>query len=80
MTNAIIVPDNERRHKDVVRILQKNIELGYKVVLWPDTYEEKDINEMILNGKTKEEILDVISKNTFSGIEAKLRLSTWKKI
>lgn len=80
MTNAVIVPDNERRHKDVVRIIEKNIKLGYKVVLWPDTYEEKDINEMIMNGKTKEDILETISNNTFGGLEAEARFATWRKV
>lgn len=80
MTNAIIIPDNERRHKDVVKILEKNIDLGYAVVLWPDSIREKDINEMIMSGKSQEDILDVISNNTYSGIEAKLRFATWKKI
>ncbi|CAB4127364.1 DNA primase [uncultured Caudovirales phage] len=80
MTNATIVPDNERRHKDVVKIIEKNIKLGYKVVLWPDTYEEKDINEMIVSGRTPEDILDTIKNNTYSGLEAEARFATWKKV
>jgi hypothetical protein len=49
--------------------------------MFPDTIEQKDINEMILKGgKSPEEILEIINKNTYSGIEATLRFSTWKKI
>lgn len=80
MTNAVIVPDNERRHKDVVKIIQKNIDLGYKVVLWPDNIYEKDINEMIMSGKTTEDLVNIIKDNTFSGIEANLRFANWRKI
>ena len=80
MTNAVIIPDNEPRHKDIVKIIDKNIKLGYNVVLWPDTVQEKDINEMILSGRTPEEIMEIIKDNTYNGIEAKLRLATWKKI
>ena len=80
MTNAVIVPDNERRHKDVVRIIQKNIDLGYKVVLWPDNIYEKDINEMIMSGKSTEDLVNIIKENTFSGIEANLRFANWRKI
>jgi hypothetical protein len=36
---------------------------------------------MILDGKMPiDEIVDTINTNTFKGIEAKLKFSTWKKI
>ena len=79
MTNAVIVPDNERRHKDVVNIIEKNIKLGYNVVLWPDTYTEKDINEMVQSGRSIESIVDTIRNNTFSGLEALARFASWRK-
>jgi hypothetical protein len=41
--------------------------------------KEKDINEMILSGKTPGEILEMINTNTFTGIEAKLKFSAWRK-
>ena len=80
LTNATIVMDNEPRNKDIVKQLAKYIELGYNVVMYPDTVQEKDINDMIMSGKTSTEILDLINTNTFSGMEAKLRFSEWKKI
>jgi transcription elongation factor Elf1 len=81
LTNATIVMDNEPRNKDIVKQLGKYIKLGYSVCMFPDTIEQKDINEMILKGgKSPEEILEIINKNTYSGIEATLRFSTWKKI
>lgn len=80
LTNATIISDNEPRHKDIVKILEKNINSGYNVCMFPETVKEKDVNEMILAGRTPEEILEIISSNTFSGLEAKLRLASWKKI
>jgi hypothetical protein len=80
LTNATIVMDNEPRNKDIVRQLEKYIDLGYNVVMYPDTVQEKDINDMILSGKTPAEILELINTNTFAGMEATLRFSTWKKI
>lgn len=80
MANAVVISDNEPRHKDITKIIKKNIALGYKVVLWPDTVKEKDINEMILSGKTTEEIVEIINENTYSGIEAELRFATWSKV
>jgi len=80
LTNATIVMDNEPRNKEIVKLLDKNIELGYNVSMLPDTIPYKDINEMVEGGMTPNEILDVINTNTFSGMEAKLKFSTWKKI
>jgi transcription elongation factor Elf1 len=80
LTNATIVMDNEPRNKDIVRQLDKYIDLGYNVCMFPESMQEKDINEMILSGKTTEEIVEIINTNTFTGIEAKLRFSTWKKL
>lgn len=80
LTNATIVMDNEPRNKDIVKQLEKYIELGYNVTMYPDTVEEKDINDMILNGRTQEEVLNLINTNTFSGMEAKLRFSEWRKV
>ena len=79
LTNATIVMDNEPRSKEIVKLLAKNIDLGYNVCLWPDTVQEKDINEMVLAGKTPAEILECINTNTFSGIEAKLKFTEWRK-
>jgi len=54
--------------------------LGYNVCMFPDNIQEKDINDMILAGRTPDEILEVINTNTTSGIEAQLKFSKWKKI
>jgi hypothetical protein len=79
LTNATIIMDNEPRNKDVVKQLAKYIDLGYNIFIYPDVVKEKDINEMILSGKTPGEILEMINTNTFTGIEAKLKFSAWRK-
>lgn len=78
-TNATIVYDNEPRSPTLTKLISKTIDQGYSVCLWPATVVEKDINEMVLAGRTSEEILDIINENTYSGIEAKLRFATWRK-
>lgn len=80
LTNATIVMDNEPRNKDIVKQLAKYIDLGYNVVMYPDSVEQKDINDMILSGKSQDEILNLINTNTFSGMEAKLKFADWKKV
>lgn len=80
LTNATIVMDNEPRNKDIVKQLAKYIDLGYNVVMYPDSVQEKDINDMVKAGRSPDEILDLINTNTFSGMEAKLRFADWRKI
>ena len=48
--------------------------------MWPNTVLDKDINDMILSGMTKEEIQDIIETNTFSTAEAQLKFAEWRKI
>jgi len=47
--------------------------------LWPDDIKEKDINDMILSGKTKDQIQTTIKNNTYQGNMAKIRMTTWRK-
>jgi len=71
--------DNEPRSKEICKYIEKLINEDYSVCLWPDTIKEKDINEMIMSGKTISQILETINTNTFSGMEAKLKFTEWKK-
>ena len=75
----IIVLDNERRNVQIVDALKKVIANGYSVCIWPDNLNEKDINEMVMNGKTVNEILSIIDSNTYTGLQADFQLSEWKR-
>jgi len=50
------------------------------MVIWPDSVPGKDINEMIENGLTPNEIHAIINDNTFQGLAAKARYAMWRKI
>jgi hypothetical protein len=76
---AVLIPDNEPRNKEIVRQIEKFIDDGYKVVIWPKGIEEKDINDMILSGMTPAEIKTIIHSNTHSGLQAKTVFSNWKR-
>jgi transcription elongation factor Elf1 len=81
LANATIVMDNEPRNKDIVKQLDKYIEAGYSVCMFPDSIQQKDINEMILHGEmTADEIAEVINTNTYTGMEAKLKFINWRKV
>ena len=77
--NNIIIFDNERRGVEILKRIRKIIDLDYKVVLWPDNVQEKDINDMILAGRTKEEVTEIINNNTYQGLKAKIKFSLWSK-
>jgi hypothetical protein len=76
----VLIFDNEPRNKDIVRMMQDAIKLGHDVVIWPNTIAQKDINEMIMAGQTKDEIESIISSNTFSGLQAQTKFVFWKKV
>jgi hypothetical protein len=80
LTNATIIMDNEPRNKEIVKQLDKYINLGYNVCMFPDTVQQKDINDMILSGKSVDEVLNIINTNTTSGMEAKLKFADWRKV
>jgi transcription elongation factor Elf1 len=78
-TNATLIMDNEPRSNEICKYIEKLIENNYSVCLWPDTIQEKDINEMILAGKSINQIMETINTNTFQGMEAKLKFTEWRK-
>jgi hypothetical protein len=79
-SELVYVYDNEPRNVEIVRRIDKAIEAGKSVVIFPNNIKEKDINDMILAGMPREEIQAIISNNTFSGLMAKTKLSEWRKV
>ena len=76
-SDYIYVYDNEPRNREIVNRIAKTIDRGDKVVIWPTTVEEKDINDMVLGGQN---IMSVLESNTYSGLQAKVKFNNWKKI
>ena len=75
-----VIYDNEPRNKEINKQIEKTIDQGKSVCLWPDNMKWKDINDMIIAGYSKEQIQDIITNNTFSGASARLRFAEWRKI
>ena len=73
----IWVLDNEPRNREIVNRIAKLIDRGEKVVIWGNNIVEKDINDMVLAGH---DVMSMIKLNTYSGLEAKVKFNTWKKI
>jgi len=74
-----VIFDNEPRNKEICREIEKTIETGRNICLWPEYNSHKDINDMIVAGYTKHDIKNQIKQFTFSGATAKLRFTAWRK-
>ena len=75
-----IIFDNEPRNGEIVKLIERTINQGRKVVLWPKSIKHKDINDMILAGYLKSQVQEIINDNTFSGVAAQLKFTEWRKI
>tara|TARA_R110002074_G_scaffold198137_1_gene365637 strand:- start:572 stop:1627 length:1056 start_codon:yes stop_codon:yes gene_type:complete len=73
------IMDNEPRNKQVCDYVERLIELGRDVCIWPTDLKEKDLNDMAYNMSTRN-IQKMIDENTFSGLEATLRFRDWRKV
>lgn len=74
------VYDNERRNKEILRVMDKAIERGYNICLWPEHIEQKDINEMVLAGTKPADVKLIIDNNTYKDLEAKMAMVTWSRV
>ena len=79
-SKKILIFDNEPRNKEIVKMIEVAIKSDNYVVIWPNTVKGKDVNEMVMGGLTISEIEDIISSNTFSGLEAQAKFIFWKKV
>ena len=75
--DAVFVYDNERRNKEIVNRIAKAIDKGFEVVIWPENLDEKDLNDMFIAGH---DVQSLVEFNTYSGLEAHVKLTEWKKV
>ena len=76
-SDYIWVFDNEPRNREIVSRIERCINRGDKVIIWPSHIQEKDVNEMIL---AKYDICTILESSTHSELTAKLKLNLWKKV
>ena len=77
ISNPVWVYDNEPRNREIVQRISRTIERGDSVVIFPSNIREKDLNDMVLAGH---DVKKLVESNVYSGLEAKLKFTTWKKI
>ena len=76
-SDYIWVFDNEPRNREIVNRISKTIDRGDKIVIWPSTITEKDVNDMTMSGHN---VMNLLELNTYSGLKAKIKFNNWKKI
>ena len=76
-SSHIWVFDNEPRNREIVKRISNTIDRGEQVIIWPTEVVEKDINDMALAGH---DIMSILESNTYSGLKAKVKFNTWKKV
>jgi hypothetical protein len=75
--DIVYVLDNEPRNKEICNRISKLIDGGKKVVIWPRSIKEKDINDMKIAGLS---VMNVLKSNTYRALEAKIKFNEWKKV
>lgn len=77
----VYIPDNQYRNKQVCDGIQKMIDKGVKVVLFPPEIPWKDINDMVKDGGLgRTELLKLLASNVYQGLAASLRFADLRKI
>ena len=79
---TIIVLDQEPRNKQIVDRMIHYVDLGFRIYVPPVNINtiQKDINQMILAGWSKSQLVELFVKNSFTSIKAKLAINNWKKV
>lgn len=78
--HAVLVFDNQPRNKEVVNRMEVMIAKGYRMVIWPSTWNFKDINEAIIFGMSSFELQSILNTNTHKDLALKLAIRDWKRV
>jgi hypothetical protein len=78
--NVVVVYDNEPRNVQIMKQVERAIDNGFRVCIWPSDVQEKDINEMVKAGRSPREVERIIDTHTYKDLMAKAMLIKWKKV
>lgn len=78
--HAIHAYDNEPWNKEILERMGSVIDNGYRIVIWPSSIKEKDVNDMVLSGIGSKELSALMKENTYSGLMARMKFNEWKKL
>jgi len=77
----IFVLDNEPHNRNTVNNMIKVIQAGHRLFFWDkiDPKEIKDINDMVLKGYSKKDILLIIKGSIIKGLKGMMKIKLWRK-
>lgn len=76
----VICYDNEKRNKQTIEKIEKAIYFGYSVLIWPENFKYKDINDAVMDGVDPAYVEHIIKSNVFKDLKAQLQFNFWKKV
>lgn len=78
---GLYIPDHQYRNVQVCKLIDRIIDAGKKVVLFPEELVWKDINDMVSKGgMSKADLFGLIAANAYSGLTAKNVFSKLRKV
>lgn len=77
---AVYVPDADRRNPHICKNISGMIDAGLKVCLLPEELPGKDMNELVQKNFTSTELVDIINRHTYVGVQAVLMFNKWKRV
>lgn len=75
--DLVYVYDNEPRNKEICSRIEKVIQKGMKVVIFPERIRQKDLNDMVLAGV---DVNSVLKSNTYQSLTATIKYNEWKRL
>jgi hypothetical protein len=78
--NLTLIVDNQPRNSEVVKIYNKLIKQGYKMLFWPEYTSAKDINDLVLQGVSGDGLKAFIDSNSYRNLTAQVKFNEWKKV
>jgi len=79
--DGIYIPDNQYRNESICKVIEKIIDSGKRICLFPPTVHAKDINDMVVDySMSRKDIVGIVAQNTFQGLKAKMRWAELKKV
>jgi hypothetical protein len=77
----IFIHDFEPRNREIMKRLKRSIEAGKRVVIPPDNFPHKDINDLVKDGgQSPRQIVEFIGKYCYSGLAARMRFSQYCRL
>jgi len=77
-SDCVIVYDNEPRNKQITDLVEQAIKDGHRVCVWHEGIKEKDINDMILAGRSSKQVQELIDECSYIGLTAIAKFSQWR--